>query len=378
VSRKTVRWNNASEEFDVGGEPAFWMAVDIAEFIGAVDSVRDASLTELTHAARRYWATQYERDLTFRVYEAPEDLLREDEENFSPSAVEIEVSDDHFILSVTLAADLEIRVNGQELSQILAPLLERHHATFLQVTEYDVPLAKILTLSVELKSVRGRTFGDALAVGDSMLGLWEASLGGMLTPETVADLIRAQRPELLVGQPESQWLEVKGKPYDLKADLEALELAKDVSAFANGPAGGLLVIGFSTRKVGGRDHLRAVVAQPIRSIDPRKYRQALERLVLPPVEGLTIEAVEVEEEKGLLVIEIPPQSPALQPFLVIGAVSEGKVLGSHFAIYVRRGEDAEPVSPSVIHGQLLAGRLALDSFGQEAAAVGGRSPASQP
>jgi hypothetical protein len=117
-----------------------------------------------------------------------------------------------------------------------------------------------------------------------------------------------------------------------------------------------------------------VVTQPIRSIDPRKYRQALERLVLPPVEGLTIEAVEVEEGKGLLVIEIPPQSPGLRPFLVIGAVSEGKVLGSHFALYLRRGEDAEAASPSVIHGQLLAGRVALESIGRETPRAGGRSP----
>lgn len=371
MSRKTVRWNNASEEFEVGGEPAFWMAVDIAEFIGAADCVRDASLTELKRAARRYWATQYERDLTFRIYEAPEDLLREDEESFSPSPVELEVSGDHFILSATLPADPDIRVNGPELSQVLAPLLDRHRATFLQVTEYDVPLAKILTLSIELKSIRGRTVGDALEVGESVLSLWEASLGGILTPETVADLIRAQRPELLVGQPESEWLEVKGRPYDLKTELDALELAKDVSAFANGPIGGLLVVGFSRRKVAGHDHLKAVVTQPIRAIDPRKHRQALERLILPPVEGLRIEAVEVEEDKGLLVIEIPPQSPALRPFLVIGAISENKVLGSHFALYVRRGEDAEPASPSLIHGQLLAGRVALDSLGQEASAVSG-------
>jgi hypothetical protein len=377
VSRKAVRWNNASGEFDVGGEPAFW-PVDTAEFIGAVDSVRDASLTEVKRAARRFWATQYERDLTFRVYEAPEDLLREDEESFGPSPVELEVSRDHFIVSVTLLSDPDIRIIGPELSQVLSPLLERHRATFLRVSDYDVPLAKVLTLSVELKSIRGRTFGEALEVGDSLLRLWEASLGGTLTPGTVADLIRAQRPELLIGQPESEWLEVKGRPYDLKAELDALELAKDVSAFANGPFGGLLVIGFSRRKVGGQDHLRAVVTQPIRSIDPRKYRQALERLILPPVEGLKIEAVEVEEDKGLLVIEIPPQSSALRPFLVIGAVSESKVLGSHFALYIRRGEHAEPISPSVIHGQLLAGRVALDSIGPEPPEAGGQPSGSSP
>jgi hypothetical protein len=349
------------EEFEVDEEPAMW-AVDATEFIAAVDTVRPASLTELKHAAKRYWATQDERDLTFQIYDAPEDLLREGEEMFNPPPVELEVSGNHFIVSVTLLVESDIKVDALELAQVLSPQLERHSAVFLEVREYDIPLAKEFTLSVELKSIRGRVFGDALDLGESLLRLWEASLGGMLTPESVADLIRAQRPELLVGQPESDWLEVKGRPYELKSELEALELAKDVSAFANGPAGGLLVVGFSRKRVEGRDRLRAVVPQPIRTIDPRKHRQALERLILPPVEGLRIEAIEIEEDKGLLVIGVPPQVAALRPFLVVGAFVEGKVLGSHFALYVRRGEDCEPTSPSVIHGQLLAGRVALDSI----------------
>jgi hypothetical protein len=244
----------------------------------------------------------------------------------------------------------------------LSPQLERHGAVFLQVTDYDIPLAKVLRLSVELRSIRGRVMGDALDLGESLLSLWRAGHGGMLSPESVADLIRAQRPELLIGQPESDWLEVKGRPYDLKNELDALEMAKDVSAFANGPKGGLLVVGFSRRKAKGKDYLRAVVPQPMRAIDPRKHRQALERLILPPVEDLQVEAVEIEEGKGLLVISVLPQAAALQPFLVIGAVAEGKVLGSHFALYIRRGEDCEPVSPSVVHGQLLAGRVALDAM----------------
>lgn len=362
VARKSVRWNSKSEEFEIGGEAAAW-GLGLGDFIGAEEGLRSASLTELKHAARRYWATMYDHDLTFRVYDVPEDLLTEDEEGFSPLPVEFELSGDHFIVTVTIAVDPSSRVDALELAQVLSPQLETHRAVFLEVEEQDLPLAKLLTLSVELPSVRGRVLGDALDLGESLLRLWEASLGGTLTPESVIDLIVAQRPELLIGQPENDWLEVKGKPYDLKNELEALELAKDISAFANAPGGGLLIIGFSRKKIEGRDHLKGVVLQPVRCIEPRKHRQALERLILPPPEGLQIEAVETEEGKGILMIRVPPQAAALQPFLVTGAVVESKVLGSHFALYVRRGEHCEPASPAVIHGQLLAGKVALDSIG---------------
>jgi Putative DNA-binding domain len=361
MARESVRWSYKSEEFEIGGEAAVW-GLGLGDFIGAEEKLRSASLTDLKHAARRYRASMYDHDLTFRVYDVPDDLLREGEEDFSPIPVEFEVSGDHFIITMTTAVEAGVRINALELAQVLSPQLEAHRAVFLEVREEDLPLAKLLTLSVGLQSIRGRTLGDALDLGESLLRLWEASLGGMLTPDSVVDLIVAQRPELLIGQPESDWLEVKGKPYDLKNELEALELAKDVSAFANGPAGGLLVVGFSQKKVEGQDHLKGVVLQPVRAIDPLKHRQALERLILPPPEGLQVEAVETEDGKGILIIRVPPQAAALQPFLVTGAVVEGKVLGSHFALYVRRGEHCEPASPAVIHGQLLAGKVALDSI----------------
>jgi hypothetical protein len=42
-----------------------------------------------------------------------------------------------------------------------------------------------------------------MQIGEDLLVLWHASLGGGLSPSTGVDLMRAQRPELLVGQPET-------------------------------------------------------------------------------------------------------------------------------------------------------------------------------
>jgi hypothetical protein len=61
--------------------------------------------------------------------------------------------------------------------------------------------------------------GDAMQIGNALLVLWHASLGGGLSPSTGVDLMRAQRPELLVGQPETEWFEAKQAPYGLGHDL---------------------------------------------------------------------------------------------------------------------------------------------------------------
>ncbi|MFD3538420.1 RNA-binding domain-containing protein [Streptomyces sp. NPDC058662] len=50
----------------------------------------------------------------------------------------------------------------------------------------------------------------------------------------------------LLGLCETQWLDVKGGPYQLANPRSVEELAKDVAAFANG-GGGLIVIGIATR-----------------------------------------------------------------------------------------------------------------------------------
>ena len=60
--------------------------------------------------------------------------------------------------------------------------------------------------------------------------------------------LRAGRPEDLLDVTECGWLDVKSGVYRLDDPASAEELAKDVAAFANTKTGGLLLIGFSTRK----------------------------------------------------------------------------------------------------------------------------------
>lgn len=63
-------------------------------------------------------------------------------------------------------------------------------------------------------------------------------------------------------------------------------------------------------------------------------------------------------------IQIPPQPDALVPFLVVGAIRDGKLLGNHFSLVRRRGEDTVATHAAVVHGLMVAGRVALAAAGR--------------
>lgn len=76
----------------------------------------------------------------------------------------------------------------------------------------------------------------------------------------------------MLGQRECEWLDVKSGVYPLDQATGPHELAKDVAAFANTRHGGLLVVGFSTRKEYEEEIVDALV--------DRRSRPGLSRAVL--------------------------------------------------------------------------------------------------
>jgi hypothetical protein len=357
MSGTAVRWRGSDEHFEVVGHGVLWFE-DGSTVIGAADVASAASLTELRRAIGRYRATMYDVDVVLEVYDVQEHQLLQDEDLASPRDVSLELTVDHTFINLVMAVEPSVRFNKYEIATILFPQLRRHRAKFIDLTEDVLPLMNIARLTVEI-SPRGRTVGDALAVGDDLLSLWSASAGGEMTPATVADLIRAQRPELLVGQRETTWFEAKGGSYDLKDDRMAIELAKDVSALANRAEGGLLVLGLTTRKRNGIDTVKAVRPLPPKGVQPTRYQQSLDKWVFPRMQDLVIESVVVEPEGAIMFILVPPQPDALLPFLVTGAIRDGKLLGSHFSVVRRRGDETAITQAEAVHGLLVAGRAAL-------------------
>jgi hypothetical protein len=97
------------------------------------------------------------------------------------------------------------------------------------------------------------------------------------------------------------------------------------------------------------------------SHDPRivrKYQQILEHHLYPPVDGLQIEAL-AGSDGDLVLVDIPPQPEDLKPFLVHGAVVDGKTEGAFISIVRRRGDSSIPTTAAMIHTTLAAGRALL-------------------
>jgi hypothetical protein len=72
-----------------------------------------------------------------------------------------------------------------------------------------------------------------------------------------------------------------------------------------------------------------------------------------------IESIEVEPNRAVMFILVPPQPDSLMPFLVTGAVRDGLLLGSHFSLVRRRGDETATTQPEAVHGLMVAGRAAL-------------------
>ena len=61
----------------------------------------------------------------------------------------------------------------------------------------------------------------------------------------------------------------------------------------------------------------------------------------------------------LVLLDIPPQPEELKPFLVHGAIVDGRVEGAFISIVRRRGESSIPITAPMIHSTLAAGRALL-------------------
>ncbi|MEU4472608.1 hypothetical protein [Micromonospora sp. NPDC023888] len=188
-----------------------------------------------------------------------------------------------------------------------------------------------------------------------------------ITPSSPAGafaLVVSGMPDALLGQPESQWLEVKQKGYGLENDRQKHELALDLAAFANSETGGLLVVGLSTRKdSGGQDTISACHGCTPGSLNVDSYTEVVKHRVVPAIEGLDIRVV-AHKDRHLLAALVPPQPQQFQPFLVRGGLISGdRVSGAAFTIPRRMGSEKWNMSAEAVHSQLVAARIALRGEG---------------
>jgi hypothetical protein len=247
----------------------------------------------------------------------------------------------------------------EQIQHILVPLLTRHRMWLVSAENDLYRRTAPWVVHVEIGFYnRGRKVADLISVGLDVLALLDAMDNGNFGREQIADILRGGHAGALVGQAEGQWLEAKRQHYALGSTVGKISLAQAVARFANAEQGGLVIIGLATKGVAGQDVIAKVTPVPHDPRIVRKYQQILEHHLYPPVDGLQIETL-AGNDGDLILLDIPPQPEDLKPFLVHGAIIDGKTEGAFISIVRRRGDSSIPTTAAVIHTTLAAGRALL-------------------
>lgn len=320
---------------------------------------------DLCAAADLQWAlrrAEYEGGPD-QVHVSTIDEQHMDVEGIPVGPVVFQLEDDALVVTFTFVDESpEPEEEGDEARFIAAlqPLLVRHKVTLLFIEGEDYQgIARIWTVRLGLPSLRGRTVAALYEAGLDMYDLMDALASGELSRETAGNLVRAGRADVLIGQPEGHWLEAKSQHYDLDTPGGEISLAQAVSRFCNSEEGGIVVVGMTTKKTAAEEQIRKLNPMPVRTGIVRKYHRVLEKRLFPLVRDLRIDAVASGPGSELILVDVPPQPEELKPFLVSGAIVDGKVDGAFISIVRRRGEGSVPTTAQEIHSTLVAGRALL-------------------
>jgi hypothetical protein len=341
-------------DFDDGA--GFFESTDDA-LLAPLAVVKDASLTSLRHAVDRYnrhFGASADPILMSISDDAPETF----DTDFA-AYIDIQLSVSPDAIAVVLERGTHELERPEPVARLLRPLLKKCHGTLSRVMPIDSPRGSSVEVTVEISS-RGRTVGDALAIGEDIGLLLEAAFAtGPLRAATAAELIRTGHHEVLIGQPESDWLDAKGRLYELGAVGNFL-LAGDVAAFANA-SGGVIVIGLRTSQTRGQDIISRSRLVDLANFNLAKHHAVIRDWIYPRPRGVRFDLViaETDPEKGLVVIEIPEQPEALKPFFVRRAQLAGRVRTEHLALPVRVGDATSHWELAELHSLIIAGRAAL-------------------
>lgn len=360
MSGLPVRYDSDSGSMLIG-EPRCTVEVKddgTGTFFAHLDDVRDAGATEMRNALIRA-AGDWGEERGLAVSDVDYSLFNDE---YSPAtAIGFSAGADGLTIDLGFFLDDfdDEAATEADVRRTVGPLLRRRRWTFLRA-EMDPNYAAspwLWHLRVEPQT-RGRMLGELYAVAEEILALVEATTGAGLRRETVLELVRAGRAEVLIGQPEGDWLDVKSQDYDLSTDLGKISLAQDVARFANAEYGGIVVVGMGAKKSGDAEIIKDVRPVPPDARRLRRHRQAIDNRLFPPPDGLTVEEVMVGAGR-LIVLHVPPQPEELKPFLVHGAIVDGHIEGAFISIVRRRGEASIPVTAAAIHTSLAAGRALL-------------------
>ena len=187
----------------------------------------------------------------------------------------------------------------------------------------------------------------------------------MPTREFIADVLTHCRFSELIGRHEDLWFEAK-QNHELNLSenpRHRFELAKDVSAFANGE-GGFLLFGLTTEPVAEAqtDRVTGLDLLVPTDFDTAQFAGVVAEYVHPKIRGLQVARIESTETEGryLGCITIPPQSRYDQPFLMKAVFEEEiEIQQIVFGIARRVGSSNKPTTIEELYRAVLQGKASV-------------------
>ncbi|GAA4734936.1 AlbA family DNA-binding domain-containing protein [Phytohabitans rumicis] len=202
---------------------------------------------------------------------------------------------------------------------------------------------------------RGRTIGDVQEFALQAHGISAAFVDNSMSVDLLVTVLESGLAAVLVGIQESEFFECK-RQLRLTDERSMFDFARDVAAFANSGARGLLVVGLETKSRREGDFVVALHPVPDATRLARLARRTIDRLIFPPIDDLQVKTAQAGSAGAYLVYcIIPEQAAELKPFMVAGAFMDGKIDGSIISIPRRRNDETLHLSPASIHSFLAAG-----------------------
>jgi hypothetical protein len=195
----------------------------------------------------------------------------------------------------------------------------------------------------------------------------------MNSPKDILEKLETLDFDALIGLMESEWLDAKETPYHLDSPKQKLELAKDVTAFANA-GGGIIVIGFDCEKLAtmAGERICKVCQFPVTLIDKNKYNQILADIVHPAPHGVSVLVYEAQDGRGVAAILVDASMMTEKPYLVGKMLDENDLaIGSYFGFFERKRDFTPSISIARIQHQLAAG-LQWNSIHERLSSIEGK------
>ncbi|MFD7767624.1 hypothetical protein [Streptomyces sp. NPDC059787] len=359
---RTVKMERGGESLIT--EKRRWPMRDAGDgFIAHESDLGGVTATDLQAALRSYckfvWGDPSRGETDLAVSDVPEEYL---DDEAPPGDIGFSLKDGQLFLSLTawLEDYIDLPDAGEAYEESLSLLLERMGCELFHLgTHPNAGSAPPYFTNIDISiPIRGKRLAEMYAIGQDVKAFLGALQGGILTRDTAVSLLRAEKGELLIGQPEGPWLDVKVDHYDLSGRAGKISLAQSVARFANAEHGGVVVVGMKAKKVPNGEIIKTIHPVPMDPRMQKKYELAIDQHLFPPPDHLTVELV--PHDYGMLVvISFPPQPEELKPFLVHGAILDGSVEGAFISIVRRRGESSIPITAPAIHATMAAGRALL-------------------